>query len=157
MKPARRTTGPDALDLFFALLWSHMSDPEAARLAVNSTLAAHGQTSVPANAAEPAAGFLADVSATVLERFRVTHAVQPIDWWLAFLESLDFAAAGVSATIGGQTVYVRKNSTPDQKAEVIAAHLRAGVAPEDAFRAAGVSRATGYRLAARRQRRGPGA
>jgi hypothetical protein len=131
-----------------------MHDPKAAAQAVNAGLAAYGERAIPTSDRVPANGFLADVCAAVLAHACGSYAHQPTEWWLDLLESLDFAAAGVSAALGGQRVYVRRERTPEQKAEAIAVHLRAGLAAEDAFTAAGVSRATGYRLIGRPQRRG---
>lgn len=51
---------------------------------------------------------------------------------------------------GGAEVYVRKAMPPDAKARAIGGSLAAGLALREAFEAAGVSRATGYRLISRR-------
>lgn len=132
-----------------------MVDPTAARIGLNEMLAAHGEPAVPVDLADSRySGVLGEIKDSIIRDFASTRRHEPIEWWLDLLESVDFAAAGVSGFFGGQRVYIRKGRTPEQKAEAIGAYLRAGLAAEDAFKAAGVSRATGYRLIGRPQRRG---
>ncbi len=156
MSQARGPWGPDPVDTFHTLFWWRMNAPQEAAQAVNEGLAALGERGLPP--VPPVCGrrspkdVRANLCTAMLMTLRRDEAGRPMEWWLDALEAIDFAAAGVSAFFGGERAHFRKTRTPAQKTADIARHLQAGMAVEDAFKAAGVSRATGYRLVARRQR-----